>query len=497
MKLLKVLIVDDERLHRDGIKFLLNKLDYNYKIAMANNGTSAIEYLKEDNFHIVITDIKMPLFDGLQLIEYINYNYPDIKVIICSAYNDFEYAKVALKNKVNDYLIKPVNRKEFNDIISNIHHNILIQIESYKLKLESAIFKILHNVSFSHTTIIKLLHKLEWLEDGRYTIVYIHFKESLRKDDIENNIREKMNDHRFLYIALNECCCVLLEHHKDYYNSNEIRDNYKRLFNFITHQYGNHFTFFVSNEFSNINNLSKIFKHLKCLTDNEIYKQHTGIYFNDNTNKKYHYNHIIVDQKINDILYSIENRSLFDIKSNIENLFNELYKVNYSLIFIKYILCEIAKKLIDYKLINTDVEELINAIMSSTDLDFVKNHLLNYIDNNTEKTGHDCYINDLVSYIHSHYNEDISLNLLAEKVYLTPSYISMMFKKRIGQNLSEYLINLRMEKAQEIILNSNKRICDICTEVGYSNVPYFSTLFKKYHGITPSSLRKHRLIETR
>ncbi len=98
-----------------------------------------------------------------------------------------------------------------------------------------------------------------------------------------------------------------------------------------------------------------------------------------------------------------------------------------------------------------------------------------------------------LDYINFHYADDISLNLVAEFVYLNRDYLSRQFKKEVGLNFSEYLINLRMSKAYHLLKTTNLRVSDIALGVGISNISYFSTLFHKTYGCKPNDIRKENL----
>lgn len=113
----RILVVDDEHLERDGVSYLINKFSYPLEIFTANNGKNALEFLKKTKVDIVCTDIRMPFMDGLELCEHVRELYPDVFLILLTAYSDFEYAKKAIKVQVNEYLLKPVVIDEFRSIM--------------------------------------------------------------------------------------------------------------------------------------------------------------------------------------------------------------------------------------------------------------------------------------------------------------------------------------------------------------------------------------------
>ena len=98
-------------------------------------------------------------------------------------------------------------------------------------------------------------------------------------------------------------------------------------------------------------------------------------------------------------------------------------------------------------------------------------------------------IESVKDYIYEHYSEEIGVDLLAQKVYMAPSYLSHIFKKETGQNLSKFIKAYRMEKAKELLMCSDKRTSDIGYEVGYKDSHYFSYIFKKTQGCSPKEFR--------
>ena len=96
----------------------------------------------------------------------------------------------------------------------------------------------------------------------------------------------------------------------------------------------------------------------------------------------------------------------------------------------------------------------------------------------------------MVDYIHNHYEENINRNMLAELIRLSPEYVGKMFKKEMGMGISEYLNNFRIQKAQNLLSTTNYKVIDIALMVGYDNMPYFSSLFKKTVGMSPVEYKK-------
>ena len=118
--MLSVLIADDEFIEREGISFLLGQSPYEFRIYMAENGEEAMRCLEENDIDILFTDIKMPFMDGLELLVLANQKFRSLKIVIFSAFADFNYAKTALENRVLHYFLKPVDPDEFQKVLTEV-----------------------------------------------------------------------------------------------------------------------------------------------------------------------------------------------------------------------------------------------------------------------------------------------------------------------------------------------------------------------------------------
>ena len=122
--MISILIVDDEKLERKGIRFLLQKEEKDYQILEAVNGKDALGILQKQKVDILFSDIKMPYMDGLELSRRARELYPDLQIIIFSGYNDFSFAREALRYGVVDYVLKPVDPAEFKKTLDKVTENI-------------------------------------------------------------------------------------------------------------------------------------------------------------------------------------------------------------------------------------------------------------------------------------------------------------------------------------------------------------------------------------
>ncbi len=133
-KMYRLLIVDDESIEREGISFLVRKFAYPFEIYLQNNGKNAWDFLQSTQVDILCTDIKMPFMDGLELCEKARKLYPNICLILLTAYSDFDYAKRAIHIKADEYLVKPVVIEEFQSVMESLLQKLEHQKEEQERK---------------------------------------------------------------------------------------------------------------------------------------------------------------------------------------------------------------------------------------------------------------------------------------------------------------------------------------------------------------------------
>ena len=113
----RILIADDEKIERAGIRFLLDQMGQEFEIFEAVNGKEALEWLEQNQADILITDVKMPFVNGIELLEQATKRCPDMKKVIFSGYGEFEYARQAMRFGVEEYILKPVDPEEFKRVM--------------------------------------------------------------------------------------------------------------------------------------------------------------------------------------------------------------------------------------------------------------------------------------------------------------------------------------------------------------------------------------------
>lgn len=503
----KLLIVDDERIERNGIKMLLNKMGKNLEILEAENGKKAYQILNETEIDLLLTDIKMPFISGIELVKLARELKPDIQIAIFSGFGEFTYAQEAIKYGVTDYILKPVKPQEFQQTIEKMLDNCMrleAQQEQHKNNTSYLYKYLLRKYIFTGNEeyLKKILEMKTPYGNKKRDIAMI---QNMMLLDTENNFFEehgielvellkKNMDREIEYLDLNTDQMLLF-----FYKS--ATDNYARIaqsiFDTIYGCYGVRCYIAVSKNLKKPEEYPKAYQDLESQMENQFYCSNQWIFLYDTDSEQSASGDLTMDfqRKMRENIRLKDIRHLWE---NYQKFLGQIKKESIdSQMYVKFIFSEIVKDM--YEAIGAvGSDEMINAveaIYQAGNLNVVRKVVEDTIqefekecletENGTRKD-----VEQVKQYINYHVNENLSIDKLAEKVYLSQGYLSYIFKKETGMNLSRYIKQARMEKAKELLQTTNMKIVQICEKVGFSSVSYFCQSFREYCGVSPEKYRK-------
>lgn len=512
----RILIVDDELIEREGIKYLIKKYQYEMEIFEAEDGENALEYIKNNPVDILFTDIRMPFMSGLELIEKARELSKNLKVIIFSAYEEFEYAKKAIDLNVIHYILKPIDINEFLKVFSNIIKvcdeekaeliNTQKILEGYNKGIKYEKQKILFDLLQS-TNIDKALFK-------RMATVGLDFKGSymqlvmidsktrlfdLNIFDFEAQL-ESIIEYEYEYLNLNEYQSVIILKSDTAILKDKLSELGKALIGWVKLKYNSEISIAFSRAFKEIEVAAQEFYSLEKVMEYRFFFEDDDILFSGEYADNICESSISVEKLISNINQLIDNKeycNLYEMFQILLGNFKLRGSEEFSLTYVKYICSEIAKRM--YEKSGSDIQESfkedieriykvenLNQLMKTL-RDILRN--VNIRDVDTDETNRKV-IQNVVNIIKDSYMYDISLQSVAEKVFLTPSYLSYLFKKETGQSFMKYITACRLQKAKDLLINTNMRIVDIGENVGYPNLSYFCMIFRSHYGMSPAKYRE-------
>ena len=425
----KILLVDDEILVREAIRETMKWDTLGFELGGdCENGKEAIEILDSQHIDVVLTDIYMPYIDGLKLSKYIYEKKPDVNVIIFSGYNDFEYARQAIRYNVVEYILKPVTAKELSLVLKKMkeklddkwqeqskYEELAKTQQTYKRNEGYIVAKLLSNLvkgSVDVATSIKGLLDVGVHLHGeafRVGILKIEDSKVYLKDD-----EKRKKDSSSLSYAISNIANELMEE-KEYGMAFQDADNYVNLIFFSPN----------AEEFN-----SQVYVLCKAIQD-QIKK------VTDNVETA-----IVIGTKVD----------------NLEGLHKSYESAESTL----------AHPGFGEESVIVDMEQVVSSNKRHQAL-----LAMDYLHKNYN-------------------NSELTLNTICNHLGVSTSHFSSFFKEEIGQTFSKYLNNIRIGKAKELLRETSLRNYEIAEKVGFSDPHYFSVAFKKITGKTPQKYgREH------
>ncbi len=501
-----ILIVDDERVERNGIKFLLQQMGLTLKIDEAANGKDALEFLtnNENDVDIIFTDIKMPFIDGIELIKEIHKLGKKYKIIIFSGYSEFEYAKFAVKMGVEDYILKPVDPAEFNKTIRKVVNELeeekskeLMQEEHISFMKEYILYSVINGAPISEMRAqAGKFMDLDFLNDYGRMLLFEFNTEAFSTigSDFKDELKEKIQV-PYEYLNLNLQQGLLLF-------SKEVMTDYKevarKVHEFFAIRYSLDCYVSVSSRWEDgAKGLSLIFDEVEERMEDKFYDDRKFIFVPEDDEGSGQDVTVDDDTYIKQMAQDIKMKDVSRLRTHFDalcNRFNE--KGSVSQVYIKFVFSNLLKLIHEscqgkeQTKLKDEIDELYHAKDYKQVIAIVDSNIkqLEEAVSYNPQTLHR-EIEAIKQYIYENYDKELSVEQLAEKVYLAPSYLSHVFKKEMGQNLSKFIKSYRMEKAKEMLEKTHKKIVNISYEVGYSNVSYFCQSFREYYGVSPQKFR--------
>lgn len=503
----KILIIDDEKVERNGLRYLLKDFENEVEVQDAENGKKACEILQREKFDLLLTDIKMPFMNGLELTQKARELQPDLQIAIISGFGQFEYAKEAIQYGVSDYILKPVNPVEFKNTIKKM---LLASAEKEQdknlLKENEDIWNKFLIQKFLYTGNQKYLSKAKkigvaatWSKIQNIMLLETNhpfFEEY--GNQLLTELEENLNRELY-YLNLSSDGMLLA-----FYQS--ASDNYVRIakyiHTYIKERYQVDCCLAVSREIKSVEQFPKVFAELEKLMENKFYKTDTWVFSTskmESSSPSEKYESDIQNNMINDIRMKDVDRLNEDFQkfqSYIQTCRRD------SKMYLKFICSEVMKVLYEEMddLDESRLKESVEHIYLTNSLNEIFREMENSISEFTsslkkKENRNRSDVEKIKNYICRNYGEDLSVDSLADKVFLSPGYLSYIFKKETGENLSRFIKECRIEKAKELLLQSNMKIVQICKIVGFKNVSYFCQNFKEYCGTSPERYRRGEFFE--
>ncbi|WP_410512002.1 response regulator [Paenibacillus sp. BR2-3] len=537
----KVLIIDDEEPLREAITILGDWQGLGVEqVLEAKNGNEGLAMLRQHKIDLAIVDMKMPELNGSELLQIVEQDYPDLLTIVISGYNDFEYTRQAIRSKVVDYLLKPVNRIDLNAALSKaidvleakrkkqsefINNNITLNMSLPKLK-EKMYISIIER-SFKNQSNEAFLPLIGADTSGNHFVAGV-----LRVLNLEKVRRDRFHEDRdLLHFAVTNVI-------------NEISDGQFQAFSFLSPKGEREYiAIFTMKGGYGEDAAFRAFYHMKKVAS--TLKELFGIIVAGGLGQPYgdvldiakSYDTAKMSLDSIDLLKlqgsivansaepvpSKDNPSLTSRMPLIRNAL-ESGNINHA----KSILGEFTKKwrnsegfsigeadrtVQEFIILLNDIALELNVsperLRSSEDkglrglgtgsdfssFDQFEALLIEILDSYSSEIGRSLagdrpsVLGNIKAYIDNHYFENIKISMFTDKYFLSREYLMKLFKGQYGYGIHEYVQKVRMDKAKDLLNDSSLKIQDISEMLGYKDKNYFSKAFRNYYECSPSEYR--------
>lgn len=545
--MLKIFLAEDEVVVRETIKRMIPWEELGFElVGEAADGEMALPLLIRQQPDLLITDIKMPFMDGLTLARLAKKEIPGLKVVILSGYDDFNYAKQAIRIGVEDYLLKPITKNALIERLSEIrsryehektqkeyYEKFQREMQAYEKNSSRDFFEALVGGSMDMMEVYKRAEKLglDIVAEAYNVLIFtMNCDEDFsgQRDEYSSWEAESLellenffagHSSAMLFRSNIFSYGVLLKGQRETIEENT-RACVDEIRKILSRQDGRREWFLAVGQ--SVERLSQIQKsyHTASRAFSQRYLYDENILYYDEMETMEHPggqaetedNAYLQKVDVNALNPAILQKFLSNgLQEETENFVKDyFYAIGQepmeSLVFRNYVILNVRFSVISFikglgcdtnEMESADTEEVLAESGKNMEsaIAYAKKMISQAIEIRDQNSGNKnrSILKTAVDFIDSHYmEEDISLNTVANVANVSSNHFSALFSQNMGQTFIEYLTTLRMNKAKELLRCTGMRSSEIAGEIGYKDAHYFSYLFKKTQGMTPSDYRKAR-----
>ena len=538
--MLKTFLAEDEIVVRENIKKMVPWEQYGFElVGEASDGEMALPLIKKLKPDLLITDIKMPFMDGLTLCKVVKKELPDIKIVILSGYDDFNYAKEAIGIGVEDYLLKPITKNAFLERLCEIrsryeheksqreyYEQFHREMQEYEQNSSRDFFEGLISGTMDMGEMYERADKLGLdIVAEAYNILIFTLEsenaaagQSETYSEWEARALEKIEglfaDHSYAMLFRNNVFSygVLVKEQKDNPGKNT-RDCVESIREILSDAPAGQPWFIAAGEpVERLSNMKHSYNTAaQTYARRYLYDGHI-LYYRDLKEEELakddgrYLKKVDINAMDPAIIQKFLGSGLKEETGNfVRDYFHAIGKEPMtSMVFRSYVILNVRFSVLSFlnrmgycasALEESDTEDALEQGGASMEaaMAYAEKILQKAIEIRDENSGNKNrdILEHSIEYIKTHYmDENMSLNAVAQVANISANHFSALFSQNIGQTFIEYLTGIRMEHAKELLRCTGKRASEIALEVGYKDSHYFSYLFKKTQGMTPSDYRK-------
>lgn len=506
---MKVAIVEDEIRIREGVTRLLKKINPDYEIVgEAENGEKGLALIEETRPDLIITDIKMPQMDGLEMLSILHERKVHAKVIVLSAYSEFAYAQQAIKLGISEYLLKPIALDSFSKSIRNIEaeiaHDTLLSTESPQQlrSLDHILYGILYSglpIDGEVKEFLRATYGMDTEDSYALINLYLGAAYDEKKERVQALVKQLFRDTDYLYhmLALPQSREFLI------LISMADRQEIERFFRDIlvpqVRQTAGEGAVFGWIVFAGLSRMKESVGTIRRYLDWNIVLGHEIISYPQVAHiqpASLSYP-IELEKKAKNTVCTFSYGELKDIShSFMKHLRGNTYspaEIKETVVRFLWAIITILKEIDFDSYGRIEQQALLEQIMAAVTWAELMNAvaiLPELLSVREKEQRLSLQVRRTKSMIYERYHEGITLDEIAAQLGITPEYLSTQFHKEMGETFNTFIKNHRIKKAKELLIGTDRKLYEIAAAVGYADPKYFSRVFRETTGQLPAQYRK-------
>lgn len=503
-----VMLVEDEEFILQGLRSIIDWEDLGLSVIhMARNGKEALELFKKEPADIVVTDVEMPVMDGLEFLRALREENTRTRCIILTGYDEFEYARKAIVLDVEDYILKPIDEDKLAKVLVSASEKLDREDRNKAADMEEKFgWKRFLEGRLDKSEERKYPELLPFIEDSVVVAMMTLEPDSLSRTgmaELLHYIKEEQEEVRPLYLTPDSLMLFW------YVSREKAREAsvYFQGFQDAIEESLHIFTFIsISNPITDYRDLQESYKVCQRLQKFRIIDGYGSCIDEKHVKERTSEDVSIDSMTLRKMILKKDKAGALDY---IEDLFINNIRDSVDVDMLYQLALKIALILqdikVEYKLEKMrkmqDLTDMFEKIYQAEDLFGLKKIFISEITDiitylHTENSQYTPVVRQLMEEVARNYREDMNLKTLAYKYHMNASYLGQIFQKEVGCSFNQYLNNAKNGIAKDLILNTNMKINDIAREVGYPDTSYFYRKFKQCFGVSPASLRDMKKYET-
>lgn len=513
----KAVICDDERIEREGLRYLITKHEFDLEVHDFADGEEARDYITLYGADVLLTDIRMPFLNGLELISQLRSTNPSLRFIIFSAYDDFEYARRAIDLDVVHYLLKPVDEQEFCEVLRKAMSvprtrrryasGPASDAAAYRRAMHLSAGRVLYNILKGQSVSRQyrdILHEAG-IEIGtdRLSVCVVEFDKPAdehREARIRRSFESRLA-YAFNYIPAGDYRAIIFLKPRHRPSADGQRSIGEALLRELAAAGDGPYCVVMGSWARTVHELRAQYERVDRVLERKFFLHAGQVVLTDEFDPSVARESGVSENVLRILDMPPDRGSRSDLRDALSVLFSHQGSKDSgeaTPAALKYVCSHLARRLSEISTVSLGMsgKELIEEVYRVPTVDRLEELMRSVVDRVLPREDEQSeqslppVIAQAVQTVHQDYAANIGVEQIARRLGMNASYLSHTFKQHVGIGLTKYICQVRLRKAEALLRGSNLRVADVAREVGFNSSSYFCMMFKHHAGLSPVEFRR-------